>query len=332
MTSALLLSLALNLAGPATAGATKEPVDYIFGKLTVDTQTKAFHLSEGVDFRSGDLHVTGERGTVEFAPPAQPGAASAPAASKSPAKRKAAPSLPGLGGQAVQRFVVEGKVHVEKGGRTADGERAVFDAQAQTLSLSGPSQGALASPGPVLREGRETLLGESVLWRLGPDEVEVLAPRLSLRRSLEGKAQAPTRIEAQRLLLDPDRRTLRFTGDVRLLREDLLARAPRMLASYDGGGEVQAVRLEGGVKLTQGTRQGSSKTAVYEGQGRTVKLLGDPQLVDRGDVLYGEVIELFLDTKEVTVSKARGRLQPDGHRSLVSTGKTPSGPTPAVTP
>ena len=314
-------ALAASLTGGTTlssAASAPRPVDYTSGTLSFELGNRRARLEGGVSFTSGDLRVTGKRALVDLgpaggAPALQEPKAKASTPGKKPAKRPA--MLPGLGGQEVQRFVVEGEVHVEKAGRTADGESAIYEAKEQTLTLSGPSVGKVPSPGPVLQDGQETLLGERVTLRLDTDDIEVKEPRLQLRRSLEeGGKSLPAKVEARRLVLDPDRRTLRFSDAVSLRRGDLSVRAPRMLARYDASGSVDDLLLEGGVDLRQGTREGKSDRASYDGRKKSVRLLGDPSLRDRGDVLYGEMIELAIDTKEVTVHKARGRLRPEGAR------------------
>ena len=47
---------------------------------------------------------------------------------------------------------------------------------------------------------------------------------------------------------------------------------------------------------------------------KVLVLTGDPRLYDRGDVLAGEKIDMALDSKEVRVEKAKGRLHPEKHQ------------------
>ena len=139
-----------------------EPIHYEADVLRTDgadPKARVVHLDGHVRFSKGDLVVTGARAVAELAPE---GLVKSPVA--------------GLG--QFKRFTVDGGVHVERGGRTADGEHAVYDSEAQTLSLSGPvpaQGGAAASPGPLLRDGREQLTGERVVLLLDRDEVRVEA-------------------------------------------------------------------------------------------------------------------------------------------------------------
>lgn len=303
MTPALLLALAV-----VAPGAPQGPIDFDFGTMSVDTKARRVTIENGVVLVRQDFKVTGARAVLEYAEAGKPG--------KGAAKKKAAPALPGLGAP-IQRFTVEGQVHVERGGRTADGDRAVFEAASQTLTLTGPA--APGASGPVLRGERETLWGERVVLHLESDDVEVTLPRLSLRRSAlpsqQGGPALPTTIEAKRLSMDPEKNAFRFQEQVLLVRGDLKVKAPSLLARMDGSGEVQDLLMEGGVELAQGTRRATGRTATYDAGNRTVRLTGDPRLTDRGDELRGERIELQVDTQEVRVEKARGRLRPELHRA-----------------
>ncbi|MBS2024917.1 MAG: hypothetical protein JST92_21170 [Deltaproteobacteria bacterium] len=292
-------------APPADPNA-KPPIDYSADAMQVEEHKGV--LDGNVDLRQGDLHITGRHAVVEFAPkPAE-----APAKAGQKAKPKQKDVLPAFGGQVVERFVIDGAVHVVKGARTADGETATYDARTELMTLSGPSSGAVKAPGPVLREGEETLTGEVLVLRMATDEVDVSEPRLLLHRSLEGQGPPqPTHIQAKRMLLASDRKSMRFTDSVVVKRGDLTVKAPKMVARTGEGGAIDDLVMDGGVELRQGTRTGKSERAVYSGKERTMRMTGAPQLTDRDDVLYGEVIDLEMDSKLVHVQKARAHLKPD---------------------
>src|SRR5207245_2520318 len=123
-------------------------------------------------------------------------------------------------------FTVRGNVRVQRGSRTATGEQGVVDVKGQTLVLTGTPE----TP-PVVRDGAETLSGERILLRLDSEDVDVIRPRVVLRRSLaeEGHAAPPTpvKVEADHLVLLQARRLARFTDDVVLRRGDGSARQAR---------------------------------------------------------------------------------------------------------
>src|SRR4029077_18683208 len=130
-----------------------------------------------------------------------------------------------IGGQTVERFIVKGNVHVERGTRTADGEQGVVDVPGQTLVLTGTPE----SP-PVVRDGSETLSGDRILLRLDSEDVDVIRPRVVLKRSLaeEGSAPAaPVKVEAAHLTLLQARRLAQFTDEVVVRQGDTVARSPK---------------------------------------------------------------------------------------------------------
>jgi lipopolysaccharide export system protein LptA len=71
--------------------------------------------------------------------------------------------------------------------------------------------------------------------------------------------------------------------------------------------------MRGGVDVREGDRRATGQNADYDAARKTLVLTGDPKLYDRGDVLVGDTIDMALDTKEVRVERARGRLHPDRH-------------------
>jgi lipopolysaccharide export system protein LptA len=97
-------------------------------------------------------------------------------------------------------------------------------------------------------------------------------------------------------------------------RGDAVARSPRMEARYDADGQLTRLELRGGVDVRQGDRRATGESADYDAHARTLVLVGDPKLYDQGDVLTGDRIDLALDSKEVRVERARGRLRPEVHK------------------
>jgi lipopolysaccharide transport protein LptA len=192
----------------------------------------------------------------------------------------------------------------------------VLDVPGQTLVLTGTPD----SP-PVLRDGSETLSGERILLRLDNEDVDVVKPLLVLRRSLpaegapeKGKPAAPVKVEAARLHLFKERQVAQFRDDVVVRRGDAVVRSPRMDARYDKEGALTKLEMRGGVEVRQGDRRATSQSADYDAAQKMLVLTGDPKLYDRGDVLTGDRIDMALETKEVRVERAKGRLHPEAHK------------------
>lgn len=283
------------------------PVDFDADSATMEPREHRTLLDGQVHLRRGDLTVTGDHAIAEFAQ--QPAASVPPAGGRKPRPGPASR-------QQLQRFTVDGHVHVERGARTADGNHGVVDLPAQTLVLTGGPDN-----GPVLKDGSETLRGERILLHLENDDVDVAKPRLTLRRSLpeEGaKARGtPVRVEALKLFLDQVRHVARFSDEVVVHRGDATVRSPRMDARYDASGQVTRLEMRGGVDLRQGERRGTSRNADYDAQTREVVLTGEPRLYDRGDMLEGDRIGVGLDSREVRIEKARGSVRPEVHQDEV---------------
>ena len=170
---------------------------------------------------------------------------------------------------------------------------------------------------PVLRDGTETLSGDRIVLRTDTEDVDVQKPKLVLRRPVPEAKDAPelpTRVEASRLSLDRSERLARFTDDVVMRRGDMVVRGPRMDAHYDSAGQLTHLHLRGGVELRQGDRRAVAENADYDARTREMILTGDPRLFDRGDVLVGERIAMQLDSHEVRVERAHGRLRPEAHQ------------------
>jgi lipopolysaccharide transport protein LptA len=275
--------------------------------MRIEPQERRVALDGDVHLARGDLRVSGEHAVAEYAKAAAPRRPQ-----KSKGRKPAAE--PVLSGQAVERFTVQGSVRVQRGSRTAQGDQAIVDVGGQTLVLTGTPQ----EP-PVVRDGEETLSGEKILLRLDSEDVDVTRPRLVLHRTAgdEGRAATavPVKVEAERLVLVQARRLARFTEDVVVRRGDAVVRSPRMDARYDKDGQLTRLELRGGVDVRQGDRRATGQAADYDARSRTLVLQGDPRLYDRGDVLTGERIDLALDSKEVRVERARGRLRPEAHRA-----------------
>jgi lipopolysaccharide transport protein LptA len=122
------------------------------------------------------------------------------------------------------------------------------------------------------------------------------------------------RVEADHLVLHSEARLARFTDDVVVRRGDAVMKSPRMDARYDKEGELTLLEMRGGVDLRQGDRRATGQSADYDAKARTMILLGDPKLYDRGDVLVGDRIELSLDSNEVRVAKGKAHLRPELHK------------------
>jgi len=281
------------------------PLDFKARNMRIEPQERRVVLEGDVQLDRGDLNVTGEHAVAEYGK-------EQPAQSRKPRGKPQPRGEATVVGQSVERFTVIGNVQVKRGDRFAKGEQGVVDVPGQTLVLTGTPEFP-----PVVRDGPETLSGDRILLRLDSEDLDVVRPRLVLRRSLpeEGSAKPamPVRVEADHLLLVRARRVARFSNDVVMRQGDAVVRSPRMEARYDADGQLTRLELRGGVDVRQGERRATGESADYDAKARTLVLVGDPHLYDQGDVLTGDRIDLSLESKEVRVERARGRLRPEAH-------------------
>ena len=165
----------------AAAALPSGPLDFKARDMRIEPQDRRVVLDGDVHLSREDLNVTGEHAVAEYAKEQR-------APPRRPRGRKKEASDAIVGGQSVERFTVIGNVHVQRGSRTADGEHGVVDVKGQTLVLTGTAQ----TP-PIIRDGSETLSGERILLRLDSEDVDVVRPKVVLRRSLaeEGQPRSP---------------------------------------------------------------------------------------------------------------------------------------------
>ena len=277
-------------------------LSYEAQSMRLEPRERRAVLDGAVRLSRGDLVVTGDHAVVVFAAPEE----------KAPPRRKKRDAEGmGLLGQTVEKFTVDGHVHVQRGVRTADAAHGQLDESARTMVLTGDGDDE-----PVLRDGSEKLSGERIVLQLDSEDVSVLRPRLVLRRSVPEAEDGPgmaTRVEADRLFLDKSERLAHFSDGVVVRRGDVTVRGPRMDAHYDDSGQVTMLGLRGGVEMRQADRRAVAQNADYDARTRELVLTGQPRLYDGDDVLVGEKIGMALDSKQVHVERAHGKVRPDGH-------------------
>src|SRR5262249_11395429 len=101
---------------------------------------------------------------------------------------------------------------------------------------------------PVVRDGSEMLSGERILLRLDNEDVDVIRPRVVLKRSLaeEGGARpTPVKVEAEHLVLLKAKQLARFNDDVVLRRGDAGGRPPGEGAAHGRGRPAPPPRAPG---------------------------------------------------------------------------------------
>src|SRR5260370_253164 len=155
-----------------------------------------------------------------------------------------------------------------------------------------------------------------------------------------------------RVFLDGDvhlsRSDLTVTGQHALVEYEETTPPPRRKRSKQpaaamlGGQSVRRFEVDGNVHVERGARtadgehgvvdiqtqtivltgtpeappvlRATGENADYGSKPKEVVLTGDPKLYDRGDILSGQRIDVVLDSHEVRVDQARGKLRPEAHK------------------
>ncbi|HEX4381692.1 MAG TPA: LptA/OstA family protein [Myxococcales bacterium] len=318
-----MIALLLAATAAAPAGLPPGPIEFSAQDMRFELKDRrVLYLDGDVHLKRGDLAVVSDHAIANLA-------AEKPKPKPPPkGKKKKQAATPMAAGQEIEKFTVDGNVHVTRGTRTADGDHGVVDMPAQTMVLTGTD-----TVPPVLHDGKETLEGDRILLHTDSDDVDVQKPRLVLHRAIKsGKPSekpektaepaTPMRVDAEHLVLHNQERLARFTEDVVVHRGDAVMRSPKMDAHYDKDGELTVLNMRGGVDMRQGDRRATGKTADYDAKARVMTLLGDPKLYDRGDVLAGDRIEVALDSSEVRVQKGKAHLRPELHREETASPAT----------
>ena len=226
------------------------PLDFTAQTLRTEPKERRAYLHGSVQISRGDFVVLCDDAVADFAQE-KPARAKL---GKGKKVQKSSMVAPGLLGSEVRHFTLDGHVRMQRGKRIAEADHGELDNEAQTLVLTGNGK-----EDPVLRDGPETLTGERILFHLDSEDVNVVRPRLVLRRSVpdagDEKTPSPTRVEASKLFLDRSEQLARFTDEVVVRRGDMTVRGPLMDARYDKSGEVTRLLLSGGVEMRQGDRR-----------------------------------------------------------------------------
>ncbi len=124
------------------------------------------------------------------------------------------------------------------------------------------------------------------------------------------------RITSDSLTYSQDKRSVAFTGNVHVARQDFELWAKRLIVflrpdqKVTGAATARAMEkiiAEGGVRLQSGERVATAEKVVYSAANETLRLTGSPFLREGKNELRGEVVVLRLkeNTSEVLGGKKR---------------------------
>ncbi len=174
----------------------------------------------------------------------------------------------------------------------------------------------LISPGEVTVFGPPNLTGRGTSFRMqgvglrAYVEESVIVLQDQVHASVEEPGGLPVDIRSQQATLRGESRTAVFEGQVRINYQDMLLRSPRATLHFTRAGSsgLTKVVLDGGVRMQDSLRKGTSKKLTLFVPEERAEMEGEPRVVQGTDVLQGEKI-IFLDGGErVQVMRARARV------------------------
>jgi len=120
---------------------------------------------------------------------------------------------------------------------------------------------------------------------------------------LAGLEEAPLKpcreqidITSDQMVADYKNESVTFRGHVRAVQCDLVLTADEITAGYgQGGTSISRIVAEGNVMVRQGGRMARGERAIFQGDDRTVTLVGSPILTQGKSEIRGDKIIVFID-------------------------------------
>jgi lipopolysaccharide transport protein LptA len=208
------------------------------------------------------------------------------------------------GPREVTRVECVGNVRAVDGDRTAKGERADFDVPTGVLVVTG---------NPEAKDPKAHLRGSLVRMMLGTKNYEVenavvtldAAPLAQQRRKGGNKeAPAPTSAEISSKKVAGTPAQAVFTGDVVVKHRTMDLRCDKMIAYYNGAGEVTRADCVGNVRAVDGVRTAKGERAEFNVPTGVLVMTGNPEARDPTTHLKGTKVRMTLGNENFEVENA----------------------------
>ena len=119
-------------------------------------------------------------------------------------------------------------------------------------------------------------------------------------------SKEPIEITSDRLDADDNSRILMFIGNAVAKQGDATIHADRLTVRYaEQGGDVDRVVAEGNVRILQGERLATSQRADFFRDQERILLTGNPQITEKGSVVKGHQITLFIKERRAVVQASQ---------------------------
>ncbi len=207
------------------------------------------------------------------------------------------------GPREVTRVECVGNVRAVDGERTAQGERADFDVPSGVLVVTG---------NPEAKDPKAHLRGSLVRMTLGTKNYEVenavvtldAAPLAQQRRKGGKEAPAPTSAEISSKKVAGTPTQAVFTGDVVVKHRTMDLRCDKMIAYYNGAGEVTRADCVGNVRAVDGVRTAKGERAEFNVPTGVLVMTGNPEARDPTTHLRGTRVRMTLGNENFEVENA----------------------------
>jgi len=139
----------------------------------------------------------------------------------------------------------------------------------------------------------------TMLWAVASQaEAPPATPLLSSREPIE--------ITSDRLDADDNAHIMMFIGNAVAKQGDATIYADRLTVRYvEQGGDVDRVVAEGNVRIVQGERLATSQRADFFREQERILLTGSPQVTEKGSVVKGDQITLFMKERRAIVQASK---------------------------
>jgi lipopolysaccharide export system protein LptA len=116
----------------------------------------------------------------------------------------------------------------------------------------------------------------------------------------------PIEITSDRLDADDKARIMMFIGNAVARQGDATIYADRLTVRYaEKDGDVDRVVAEGNVRIVQGERVATSERADFFRDQERILLTGSPQVAEKGSVVKGDQITLFMKERRAVVQASK---------------------------
>jgi lipopolysaccharide transport protein LptA len=128
-----------------------------------------------------------------------------------------------------------------------------------------------------------------------------VGPKASKSNEVSTKAKPPLVITSETLEVDNKLGRVLFKGNV-IAEEEFLLCSDELYLGYGDGTQLDSMVAIGGVVIVHGERVSGADRAEYKRDDRIIVLTGSAVIVECGDTVRGERIEIYLDEERAVVN------------------------------